>query len=129
MDFPDLQGNTPLHYAAKEDHLDLCRILVDRGAFAGKKNDQGMSAYDIAKSHTVRQYLLPLQFQNERQHTGGAGLCNGCDDIYCRSPGHMLRSSNYLMASQSQSQAQGQTQGQTQGQSSVQIEQYDNERQ
>lgn len=98
IDFPDLQGNTPLHYASKYDHLDLCRILVGRGAFAGRKNDLGQSAYDISKCHIVRQYLLPLQFQSERQHIGGAGLYNGCDN------GHMSSSSNYLMPIQLQLQ-------------------------
>ena len=62
----DQSGNSPLHFAARYGHHDLCKFLVDRGAFAGRKNASGQTPYDVAHSHVVRQYLLPLQFQSER---------------------------------------------------------------
>ena len=101
VDFIDQQGNTPLHYAAKYGHLDLCRFLIDRGAFAGKKNDQGQTAYDTAGSHTARQYLLPLHFQSERKNSLGSSPCNTCGDTYCQIPGHVTRSSNFPALAQS----------------------------
>ena len=100
VDFPDLQGNTPLHYAARYGHLDLCRILVERGSFAGKKNDQGQTAYDTTECHTVRQYLLPLQFQSERRYSFGASSCNVCNENNCQIHGNVVRSSNYLVQTQ-----------------------------
>ncbi len=35
VNFPDLQGNTPLHYAAKYGNFELCKVLEERGASAG----------------------------------------------------------------------------------------------
>ncbi|RYG94980.1 ankyrin repeat domain-containing protein, partial [archaeon] len=69
LNIPDRQGDTPLHYAAKFGHLDLCRLLVDRGAMVHMQNKAKQSPYDIAESHhLVRQYLLPLVLQSERAH-------------------------------------------------------------
>jgi len=62
----DQNGNTPLHYASKYGHLELCKYLVESGCQVGVKNKQQQSAYDIAESHLVRQYLLPLVLQAER---------------------------------------------------------------
>jgi hypothetical protein len=66
IDVPDNQGNTPLHFAAKYGHADLCKVLIDRGGSLGRRNKQNQSAYDVADNHVVRQYLLPLVFQTER---------------------------------------------------------------
>jgi hypothetical protein len=55
-----------LHYAAKYGHVDLCKVLIDRGGSLGKRNKQNQNAYDVAENHVVRQYLLPLVFQAER---------------------------------------------------------------
>lgn len=70
VDLLDNTGNSPLHYAAKYGHQDLCRLLVGKNAFPGKRNDKGETPYDVSESHTVRQYLLPLQFQSERNPSG-----------------------------------------------------------
>ena len=59
-----------MHYAAKYGHPDLCRILVGKGAYPGKRNEIGKTPYDVSDNHTVRQYLLPLQFQSERNLNG-----------------------------------------------------------
>ena len=64
---PDQSGNTPLHYAAKYGHLDLCKYLIEKGCQVAYKNKQQQSAYDVAESHLVRQYLLPLFLQADRQ--------------------------------------------------------------
>jgi hypothetical protein len=63
----DSQGNTPLHYAAKYGHLDLCKYLIERGCQAGIRNKQSRTAYDVAESHLVRQYLLPIVLQPDQQ--------------------------------------------------------------
>lgn len=63
---PDRNGSTPLHYASKYGHIDLCKHLVERGAFPARKNNLNQTPYDLAESHIVRQYLLPLQFNAER---------------------------------------------------------------
>lgn len=66
VDLRDRENNTPLHYAAKNGHIDICRFLVDRNAPTALRNSRGQSAYDVAQSHVVRQYLLPLQLACER---------------------------------------------------------------
>lgn len=65
VDSLDVHGNTPLHYAAKSGHLDMCKLLIDRGCSPAKKNNQNQSPYDISENHLVRQYLLPLIFKYE----------------------------------------------------------------
>jgi hypothetical protein len=67
VDIPDTNLNTPLHYAAKYGNIELCRLLVEKGASVISRNDQRQTPYDVAESHVVRQYLLPLQLQFERQ--------------------------------------------------------------
>jgi hypothetical protein len=63
---PDRNGSTPLHYASRYGHVDLCRQLIERGAHPARKNNAGQTPYDLAESHVVRQFLLPLQFSSER---------------------------------------------------------------
>ena len=66
----DSQQNTPLHFAAKYGHVDLCKFLVDQGSNPGRHNAQRQTAYDVAESHVVRQYLLPLVLASERENEG-----------------------------------------------------------
>lgn len=73
MNSPDSAGNKPLHYAAKHGHHELCKFLVGKGAFPGSRNNTGQTAYDVSDNHIVRQYLLPLQFQDERESTDSNG--------------------------------------------------------
>ena len=73
VNFADSAGNTPLHYSAKYGHHELCKLLVGKGAFPGARNNVGLTPYDVADNHIVRQYLLPLQFQNERESSSTAG--------------------------------------------------------
>ena len=96
VDFPDLLGNTPLHYAAKYGHPDLCKVLIDRGSFAGVKNNQGLTAYDVCSGPSVGQYLQPQHFASNMQNMGG----NTTGDIYCQTQGHVMGNSNYSMPMQ-----------------------------
>jgi hypothetical protein len=61
----DIHGNSTLHYAAKAGHLDLCKVLIERGCSPARKNQHNQTPYDATDSHLVRQYLLPLIFKYE----------------------------------------------------------------
>eukprot|EP01035_Chromulina_nebulosa_P001360 gene1360-1813_t len=74
VDFSDQNGNSPLHYGAKYGNLEICKILIKAGASIIKKNKSQHSAYDVAEGHdNVRQYLLPLLFQAERNNDDSSG--------------------------------------------------------
>lgn len=45
----DQRGRTPLMFAAKEGHLELCRLLLEHGANKDAQDDSGSSAIDLAK--------------------------------------------------------------------------------
>jgi ankyrin repeat protein len=64
----DKANNTPLHFASKYGNIDICRYLVGLNCLTGSRNSSNQSPYDVAESHIVRQYLLPLQFQEEAKH-------------------------------------------------------------
>jgi len=57
----DSYGNNPLHFAAKHGHIDLCKFLIEKGCSVLKRNNYQQTPYDVAQSHVVRQYLLPIQ--------------------------------------------------------------------
>ena len=73
LDFPDKNMNTPLHYAAKYGHVELCKHLIQLGSSPAQRNTDGATAYDVTENHVVRQYLLPLQLQAERQMNDYSG--------------------------------------------------------
>ena len=83
----DSGGNTPLHYAALNSNpktaLHIVKVLVtEYRASVVAKNWTGQTPYDGATANAVRQYLLPLQLQQETQHAldnGGVGLPPGID--------------------------------------------------
>ncbi len=82
----DVEGNTALHFASmskKPNALDMVKILVTKyGASVLAKNSQGQTAYDVASIPSLRQYLLPLQLQEETRialNNGGVGLIPGMD--------------------------------------------------
>lgn len=52
----DLDGWTALHYAAKENRLDLTKVLLDRGADANRKDKWGNSS----KHYTTDSLLIKL---------------------------------------------------------------------
>lgn len=59
----DKAGNTPLHYASKGGHTDMVKMLVGQGAAVEQRNSYRLTAYDVAKDHVIRQFLLPLQLK------------------------------------------------------------------
>eukprot|EP00944_MAST-04C_sp_MAST-4C-sp1_P004157 g4157.t1 len=70
----DLRGitdtrETCLHFAARAGCMTTTRFLVENGISVTQKNTSGQTAYDLAtNNYNVRQYLLPLQLQQD----GGA---------------------------------------------------------
>lgn len=70
----DQNGNTPLHYAAKYGHLDMCKYIVEKGSKTHLRNKQNQTSYDIAENHLVRQYLLPLVLTGEREVAEASGV-------------------------------------------------------
>lgn len=41
----------------------MVKVLVGQGAGVEKRNGSGLSAYDVATDHVIRQFLLPLQLK------------------------------------------------------------------
>eukprot|EP00591_Stephanopyxis_turris_P002673 CAMPEP_0195520534 /NCGR_PEP_ID=MMETSP0794_2-20130614/17113_1 /TAXON_ID=515487 /ORGANISM="Stephanopyxis turris, Strain CCMP 815" /LENGTH=512 /DNA_ID=CAMNT_0040649915 /DNA_START=42 /DNA_END=1580 /DNA_ORIENTATION=+ len=88
VDTFDYAGNTPLHHAAANSdgspyHFDLVKMLVTEfRASVVVKNGEGQTPYDVSTGMNVRNWLLPLQLQQETQKCldeGGAGLMPGID--------------------------------------------------
>lgn len=40
---PDNSGYTPLHYAARKGHVDICKILLQNGALIDAKTNSGQA--------------------------------------------------------------------------------------
>ena len=73
---PGRGGNTALHFAASQGHEAMVRLLVEKGANAACKNQRGKTAYDSTEHTNIRQFLLPLQFQNEGAEVKAAALAS-----------------------------------------------------
>lgn len=43
MNTPDNSGYTPLHYAARKGHVDICKILLQNGALIDAKTNSGQA--------------------------------------------------------------------------------------
>jgi len=52
------RGNTPLHYAALYRGAEMIEFLLSNGFDADKKNDDGMTAFDLAKQRAGGQSAL-----------------------------------------------------------------------
>ncbi|KAF0695751.1 hypothetical protein As57867_013391, partial [Aphanomyces stellatus] len=79
------RDNTPLHLACAQGHLEMAKLLVAKGANVAQRNKSHKTSYDVATGDTLRQWLLPLQFQHEdpsdraaaiqhAQHMGLSGI-------------------------------------------------------
>jgi hypothetical protein len=84
LDMVDGAGNSLLHCAASAPTgLDLVKMLLNEmGANVCAKNHQGQTPYDVATLNSIRQYLLPIQLQQETREAlqnGGTGLPPGID--------------------------------------------------
>lgn len=87
LTFIDSVGNTPLHYACmsaeRERALPTIKMLVTEfKASVIAKNSMNQTPYDLATLDGVRQFLLPLQLQEETRiaiDNGGVGLPPGID--------------------------------------------------
>ena len=53
----DEEGNTPLHIAAKEGHMDVAEVLSNKGADHTIKNIYGYTASQIVKPEMVSEFL------------------------------------------------------------------------
>ena len=58
MNAVDYSGDTPLHRAVGFDHIEIVRLLLDRGASANVKNKEGKTPIDDAESDEIKQLLL-----------------------------------------------------------------------
>jgi hypothetical protein len=69
---PDQKQNTPLIYAAELNNLNMCKILIDRGADPLHANLNGKRAIDYAFLYSesyAYKYLLSMEEQCENQDT------------------------------------------------------------
>jgi hypothetical protein len=69
---PDNKGNTPLISAAELNNLEMCKILVDRGADVFQKNLKGKSARDFAINYgesPAYKYLILMEKQRTEQES------------------------------------------------------------
>ena len=65
----DLWKFTPLHEAASKGKYDICRILLQHGADAYKKNRDGQSPLDLAKDADIQVNIArKLKFQKWREN-------------------------------------------------------------
>lgn len=56
------EGSTPLMVASKKDHIDVVKLLVERGADVRMKDNTGRTALEIAKGLTqVVEYLRSIE--------------------------------------------------------------------
>lgn len=64
----DKHGNTMLHMAARYGNLELCELLLDKGADVLIKNNDGKQAKDLSKerpNRTWKQWLSNILDQND----------------------------------------------------------------
>ncbi len=54
----DCEQWTPLHAASMSGHVSLVQFLITSGADASLKNEEGETAYDVAKTGQIRKLLL-----------------------------------------------------------------------
>ncbi|RQM24644.1 hypothetical protein B5M09_006384 [Aphanomyces astaci] len=68
------RDNTPLHLACAQGHLEMAKLLVAKGANVAQRNKSLKTSYDVATGDTLRQWLLPLQFQHEDPNDRAAAI-------------------------------------------------------
>lgn len=69
---------TPLHFAAREGHFDVCRFLIDKGVDIHWRDSDGNSALNLAvESHNVDVVRLLLSAGASVESV--AKRCDECD--------------------------------------------------
>jgi ankyrin repeat protein len=61
------RGNTPLHYAALYRSAEMTEFLLSNGFAADKKNDDGMTAFDLAKQRAAGQGGRSASINSDRK--------------------------------------------------------------
>uniref|UniRef100_A0A0D9VPH7 Uncharacterized protein n=1 Tax=Leersia perrieri TaxID=77586 RepID=A0A0D9VPH7_9ORYZ len=65
----DSEGDTPLHHAARGEHLDVVNLLLDHGACPKKVNNYGQAPAEMADQGTEVQALLHKKQVEASTHT------------------------------------------------------------
>ena len=74
VNFRDYDRRTPLHIAASEGHLDICKLLVEKGAMVNRSDRWGLAPLDDAHRH---QYIEVVEFlQKQGGKFGSASLAS-----------------------------------------------------
>ena len=63
----DSDNKTALHYAALGDRLEMCQLLVLRGANANLKDGDGLTPLELAKNEDVVDYLTGVTSHQRRR--------------------------------------------------------------
>lgn len=53
----DVNGNTPLHYAAVSGHINIVRLLLESGAIHNIENKQGKTPLQLTEDSTIKNLL------------------------------------------------------------------------
>ena len=62
----DINGNQPMHVAAKEGNLDLMKLLIQYDAPIGRRNYEGLTPVGIARFHNEKEVVKLLNNYYER---------------------------------------------------------------
>lgn len=61
ISFRTHDGSTLLHYASSMGHLEVVKVLVEVGMPLGVKNNEGKTAFDVAKTDQIKSYLRKVE--------------------------------------------------------------------
>ena len=82
---PDLQGWTPLHWAAYFGHREVCEFLVDRAADKGLKDSTGRTAYGLSLFVGAEQLNELLKPHLTQDNPNALKVARGFSARYCDS--------------------------------------------
>ena len=64
-----MQGNTPLHMAAIGGHIDIVKVLLEKGAEVGIKNSQDYTALNIAHQGDNQEIIKLIETAMDSKDT------------------------------------------------------------